>query len=55
MTEDKIDEIKQWFSTFVRLRPGKFFFLQDERPVKLRAVARRLRNTDIKHRFYEQL
>jgi hypothetical protein len=39
--------LKQWFSTVVRPRPGKFFFYTTR--ARYRAAARRLRNTDSKH------
>jgi hypothetical protein len=43
---------EQWFPTFVRPRPSKFFFLQDgtgiiDARARYRAAALRLRNTEI--------
>jgi hypothetical protein len=33
MRDTSAENLDQWFSTFVRPRLGKFFFLEDEGPV----------------------
>jgi hypothetical protein len=42
------DCLDQWFSNFVRPRPGKLFFIR-RGPCLIDARARRLRNTGLDH------
>jgi hypothetical protein len=44
--------LDQWFSTFVRPRPGEFFFFfLNKRGARYRAAALRFRNTDLDNRL----